>query len=280
MPIDASSRDEHDRVRAHVLADLPAEQHLAPLGLGRLALGHDLHLRAVLEVDVAILHEQAAHHALEVALGDVEAAPLVVLEDAHVRLGLEQLERLVGVARGEQDLAELLDEQLGQLAVDRPVEADDAAERRLRIAGERALVGLARRAADRDPARVVVLDDRAGRDAELVDQQAARVQVEHVVEREVLARDLLDHREHVHARADLRVVGGALVRVLAVGEVGHLLVRRHQQRREVLLLLDEPARDRRVVAGGVGERLRGERLARAEREPARRRRSSSCSTAS
>ena len=72
----------------------------------------------------------------------------------------------------------------------------------------------------------------------------------------------------MHARADLRVVGGALVRVLAVGEVGDLLVGRHQQRREVLLLLDEPARDRGVVAGGVGERLGGERLARAERQPA------------
>ena len=57
------------------------------------------------------------------------------------------------------------------------------------------------------------------------------------------------------------------MRVLAVREVGHLLVGRHQQRREVLLLLDEPAGDRGVVAGGVGERLGGERLARAEREP-------------
>jgi hypothetical protein len=41
---------------------------------------------SISEVDVAVLHEQAAHHALEVALGDVEAAPLVVLEDAHGRL--------------------------------------------------------------------------------------------------------------------------------------------------------------------------------------------------
>ena len=82
-----------------MLADLPGEQHLAPLGLGRLALGDDLHLRAVLEVHVAVLDQQAAHHALDVALGDVDAPPLAVLEDAHVRLGGEQLERLVGERR-------------------------------------------------------------------------------------------------------------------------------------------------------------------------------------
>ena len=52
---------QHDRVGAHVLADLPGEEHLAPLGLGGLALGDDLHLRAVLEAHVAVLDEQAAH---------------------------------------------------------------------------------------------------------------------------------------------------------------------------------------------------------------------------
>jgi hypothetical protein len=96
-----------------VLAHLPAEEHLAPFGLARLALRHDLHIRPVLEVDVAVLDEKPAHHALEVALGDVEPASLVVLQDAHVRLRLEQLERLVRVARREQDLAELGRDELG-----------------------------------------------------------------------------------------------------------------------------------------------------------------------
>ena len=129
-----------------MLADLPGEQHLAPLALGRLALGDDLHRRAVLEVEVAVLHQQAAHDALEVALGDVEVAALVVLEDAHVRLGGEDLERLLGEARGEDDLAELLDERLGELLVDRAVDGHHAAERRQRVAREGALVGLDRRA--------------------------------------------------------------------------------------------------------------------------------------
>ena len=147
---------------------------------------------------------------------------------------------------------------------------DDAAERRQRVARERALVGLERRACRRAAARVVVLDDRAGRELELLHQQPRGVEVEHVVERQLVAAELPHLREHVHARADLLVVGGALVRVLAVGEVGDLLVGAHDHRREVVEPLGEPARDRRVVAGGAGERLGGEALARGEREvPAR-----------
>ena len=100
------------------------------------------------------------------------------------------------------------------------------------------------------------------------EQQPAGVEVEQVVERELLAAELRDHRQHVRARADLRVVGGALVRVLAVGQLEHLLERAHEQRREVLALLLEPARDRGVVAGRVRERLGGEALARRRRQPA------------
>ena len=62
-------------------------------------------------------------------------------------LGLlgEHLERVVVVAAREQDLDELLDQRLRELAVDRAVEADDAAEGGHRVAGERPLVGLERR---------------------------------------------------------------------------------------------------------------------------------------
>ena len=56
------------------------------------------------------------------------------------------------------------------------------------------------------------------------------------------------------------------MRVLAVREVGDLLVRVHHHRREVVLLLGEPAGDRGVVARGVRERLGRQRLARAERQ--------------
>ena len=80
--------------------------------------------------------------------------------------------------------------------------------------------------------------------------------------------ELAHHRQHVHARADLPVVRRPLVRVLAVREVGHLLEGVHEHRREVVVLLDEPARDRGVVAGRVVERLDRQALARGQREPA------------
>src|SRR5512146_1219282 len=71
------------------------------------------------------------------------------------------------------------------------------------------------------------------------------------------------------ADAALGVVRGALVRVLAVGEVEHL-VERDDERAGELLARVEPRRDRGFVGGGVRERLRREAPARVERELAAR----------
>ena len=62
-----------------------------------------------------------------------------------------------------------------ELAVDRAVDRDDAAERRHRVGLARAAVGLgdARRRDDRDAARVVVLDDRGRRRGELAHEAHA-----------------------------------------------------------------------------------------------------------
>ena len=87
----------------------------------------------------------------------------------------------------------------------------------MRVARERALVGLERRARRPRAARVVVLDDRARRDARTRRPAAgAASRSSTLLNDSSLPCELADHREHVHARADLRVVGGALVRVLAV----------------------------------------------------------------
>ena len=83
---------------------------------------------------------------------------------------------------------------------------------------------------------------------ELAHQPPRRVEVEQVVVGQLLAVQLHGAREQVRAHADLLVVGGALVRVLAVGEVEHLLERGHEVLGEVVLALGEPARDRGVVA--------------------------------
>ena len=62
---------------------------------------------------------------------------------------------------------------------------------------------------------------------------------------------LADHRKQMRPDARRRIVGGALMGVLAVGEIDDLLVGAHVQRRELVgFALGEPACDRRVVAGG------------------------------
>src|SRR5439155_16648378 len=88
-------------------------------------------------------------------------------------------------------------------------------------------------------------------------------------EGELLAMQLLDAREEVAADAALGVVRGALVRVLAVGEVEHL-VERDDERVGELLARVEPGRDRGLVGGRVRERLRRQATTCIERElPAR-----------
>ncbi len=103
-----------------------------------------------------------------------------------------------------------------------------------------------------------MLDDRAGGLLEVLDQAPCRVEVEHVVEGEGAAVQLGHPREDVAAHSGFGVQRRPLVRVLAVGEVEHLLVGDRQVFGIVLVLGREPAADRGVVAGGLGEGLVGE----------------------
>ena len=103
-----------------------------------------------------------------------------------------------------------------------------------------------------------MLDERDARQRELVADGARRVEVVEVVEAELLAVELRHLREQVLAQADLGVVGGALVRVLAVLELEDLLVVAHDVVGEVALALAEPVGDDEVVVRGAVERLGGE----------------------
>ena len=82
------------------------------------------------------------------------------------------------------------------------------------------------------PQRVVVLDDGRCGQLELIDQGAAGVEVEQVVEGELPPVELSHHGEQIGARPGLGVVGRPLVRVLPVGQVEHLLVRLRLAERE------------------------------------------------
>ena len=115
--------------------------------------GHDLHRVAVLGLGVAILDQQAAEHAVGVALARRRAAALVRLQQAQVaQLVAQQVDRALAVAGRVQHLDELLGDELGELARERAVERDDAAEGRRRVGRERLAVGLlGRRARARTP---------------------------------------------------------------------------------------------------------------------------------
>ena len=69
------------------------------------------------------------------------------------------------------------DERLAERRADRPVEGADHPERRDRIGREGLEVGLLRAPGDRDPAGVRVLDDHAGGQLELAQQELGAVEV-------------------------------------------------------------------------------------------------------
>ena len=126
--------DQHDRVRADVLADPPREDQIAPLRFGRRP-ARDLPALAVLDLPVAVLHEHSAEHSLVVALRRLAAAPLLVAEDPRARFLPQRRERLVVEARCVEHLDELLRELAAELSRDGPCQDDDAAVRRGRIGG-------------------------------------------------------------------------------------------------------------------------------------------------
>ena len=98
---------EDDRVRGDVLADAPGEEQVAPRGL-RGSAADDLHALAVGDVPVAILKQEAAEDALQVALARLDRAALEVVQDARAGLLDERLDGGLVVAGREEHLDELL----------------------------------------------------------------------------------------------------------------------------------------------------------------------------
>ena len=239
-----------------MLGDRPREEQVLPHGREHVT-ADDLHRIERIRLEVAVLDEHAAENALQIALGGLECTPLEVVEDAHAGLLDERLDGDRVVAGSEQHLDELLCQPLAERCADRLRHHDDAAERRHGIGGEGLVVRLLDRLCDPHAARVRVLDDHARGAVELEREQTRRREVVQVVERERLAVELLDAREQVRASAPLGVVGGALVRILAVGEVVGPVEHRHDRLGEQHLA-GKPACDRAVVGRGRRERARCE----------------------
>ncbi len=106
----------HDRVGLDVLRDAEGEEEIAPLLLGRVSTGRDRIASRSSSLDVLVLHEDAAEHALVVELAGVGLASLLGLQDADVRLAFEHLERVGSYPGAKQHLDEELLEALGESA--------------------------------------------------------------------------------------------------------------------------------------------------------------------
>ena len=122
-------------------------------------------------------------------VGDVHR---VGSQDPQVLLLRQDLESIVVVSRGDDDLGEDLGDRLSGREVAGRVQSDDPAERRCPVAIE-SLRGTPRemRRCDRDSARVRVLDDRGTGSLELERELPRCVGVEEVVVRQLLAVELL-----------------------------------------------------------------------------------------
>ena len=170
---------DHDGVRADVLAHAPREDEVAPC-LFRRRAARDLHSFAVVDVPVAILHEQPAEYPLDVALAARKAAALAVVEDADRLLAAECVERTGVVVRGEQHVDEAVRERLAQVRRHRTVDGAHHSERGHGIRRERALVRFLDRPGDGDAAGVRMLHDDAAGQRELTQDHPRGGQVEQV----------------------------------------------------------------------------------------------------
>ena len=238
--------------------------------LGRRALGDDLQVCFGDHADVAALDQQAAVDALVVPARATLGRPFAALEQAHVGFAGDDVARGLRDPGCDDHLDELtLDDGLGGFAVQLAVEGDDAAERRLAVGGVGQIVGLADAAFifryHGDAAGVGMLDDHAGRLGEALHALQRGVGVGHVVERQLLALQLLGSGDAGFVRL-FDIEGGLLVRVLAVAHVLrldelHVVGAREQAAifgAELLGALVDTAQvvgDHAVVAGGVLERL-------------------------
>ena len=210
----------------------------------RRALGDDLEVRRRDHAEVARLHQQAAVDAahLDAAVARRERPGD---EQAHVFLLGADFTRFRLDRRRDDHFDELaLDDRRRRRGIERPVERDDAAERRGGVGAVRAVVRCADRGRDGDAAGIRVLDDHAGGRVELPHAFERGIGVGQVVEREFLALQLRGRADARALRVARDVERGLLVRVLAVAQVEPLAELQRQQ-------VGEVGRGRAAVAAGA-----------------------------
>ena len=193
------------------------------------------------------------------------------LDDLEAALGAQDLERLRRVAGRHDGLEEARADGPRRALVDDPVGADDPAVGADAVALERQAERLGQVDHAGQAARVAVLDDAHRRRLEVAGDAPRRVEVEQVVEREVLAGDLVGGADAAAGVRRIGVEGAELVRVLAVAQVGLLLDHHRQAGREDGARGGvQVARDLRVVGRRQREGLGRQLLARLRAHAAQR----------
>ena len=240
----------------------PRKVEVGPLGRRRLPLGRHRPPRPQRlqrrKRRVALLHEPSARHAAHV-LGVEHRRPRPHGDQPPVGLFAQKIEHAVLKPRRDHQFSEHPVDLARRVEVERTVDDHDPAKRRLRVGGERRVVGPGEGVAHGHAARVGVLEDGHGGIGrrELLHQVQRRAQVEQVVVRQRLAV------QHVVERRGIADEPRRLVRVfavaerLAVGDRAFLVCP---------LSLGEVRGDGGVVGGGAGEGVGGEAAARGEAE--------------
>src|SRR5262249_20875735 len=145
----------------------------------------------------------------------------------------ERLEGFRGEGRGDDRLHEKIAKLRHEGGIRLAVEADDAPEGGLGVRLEGPLESLRAGSSDAGAAGGSMLDDGAGRRGELAGEAEGRVEVLDVVERQLLAVDLLGRCDAGSRRLRVPVEGRALVWVLAVAEILRLEEIEREPRREM-----------------------------------------------
>ena len=255
-----------DRIRLHVLADLPREHEIVELGRSRLALGDDPEIGFRHHALIARLHEQAAVHAA-IFVTNVARFQAARAQHSNVLFASTHFERLGFDFRRDDQLDELtIDDGACGRCVQRTIERDDAAECGSGIGLECLVVRRERVGSDSYAAGICVFHDYAGWLGKLTHAFECSVAICDVVVRECLALQLRRAADARALQVGNRVERAALVRILAVAQIHAFAEMQSERRRElgsrILGHTREIASHGRVVARRVRVGLRCEPSAR------------------
>ena len=260
-----------------MLGDAKGEFQIGQLLRRRRALGHDLQRHIVDDGVVAALREKAAgdgaqRQARSARIGQAAGQAAAANSSSPPTSAIAS-----SSASGAMMTSVKISTIFRALAASSlPVQRDDAAEGRDRIAAQRLEIGLLQRRAFRDAAGVGVLDDRDRRRArgiEFRDAFEGRVGVVDVVVGELLALDL-PRRGDAGALLAGEVEARRLMRILAVAHrLRQLAAERPPGRRRLAERAREPVGNRRVIGRRAREGLLREAATRRERRRARHSRS-------